>query len=224
MNSDPLTLELLDMLKKGRVVGKDMLDFSTLINHRIEVNLLSRLCRRIVELESIKADAVCTAASSGIGFSTILGYTLNCPVIFAQKGRNPPAIMAGKHVLKREITSATKGNSTNLYLCSSAFEGCKKIVLADDFLFRGTTMGALIEMIKELDIEPTEVLVFVNKSFENGWKNITDKYNIPLKKVVSIDEVEVDGQQSTIHIDELLFEPCDIKIHVERYIPSNRIK
>ncbi len=209
---------LIRLLEKGRVIGNDMLDFSMIINHRIDVALLQQLCKKVVSQKTVDIDAVCTVAASGIGLSTIIGTELRCPVIFAQKGENPPVIMTGKRILQRRITSPTKGNVISIYLCSEAFEGCKNVLLADDFLFRGATMGALIEMIRELNMEPREVLVFVNKSFDKGWRVVSEDYKVPVRKFVSIDKIETDGRQALLHIDELMFEPCDKTIRVARFI------
>jgi len=197
-----------------------MLDFSMIINHRIDVSLLNRLCKSVVDKEKYDVDAVCTAASSGIGFSTIIGSILEKPVIFAQKGAKSPKIMSGKTIFQRRITSPTKGDVTNLYLCGDAFTGCRRILLADDFLFRGTTMGSLIEIIRELGIEPVEALVFVNKSFDEGWRVISKKYGVPVKKIISIDKIEPHGLRANLHIDELLFKPKDVTISLQRYSPE----
>jgi xanthine phosphoribosyltransferase len=220
MVHEEINTKLIRILRKGRVVGDNMLDFSMMINHRIDVSLLKRICRSVVDQENYDVDAVCTAASSGIGFSTILGSMLDKPVIFAQKGEEYPKIMSGKTILRRKITSPTKGNITSLYLRSDAFEGCNRVLLADDFLFRGTTMGALIEIIKELNLKPVEALVFVNKSFDEGWKVISQKYGVPVKKIVSINKIEVYDKKALIHIDELLFKPEDVTISLKRYVPG----
>jgi len=218
MSRDELRSSLLRLLESGRVVAEDMLDFTMVINHRIDVSVLGRICERMASSIPSAVDVVLTAAASGIGFSTLIGNCIGKPVVFAQKGSNPPIIMVGKKMVSREITSATKGGRINLYLCADAMVGCERVLLADDFLFRGTTMKALIEMVRELGLTPVEVLVFVNKRFDVGWKLIEEECDVNVRPVISIKSVAVDAEgYATLHIDEIMDEHCDLTLRIPRY-------
>jgi len=158
------------IMTKGQNLGRGILKVDGFINHQIDTTLMfdvgQELARRFKDTGATK---VITAEISGIGPALTTGYALGIPVIYARKVR--PVTMTGK-VYVEVAPSHTKGSDAFLMVSSEFIGEDDKLLIIDDFLASGSTIGALARLIEHANARLVGIGAVIEKSFEGGRESL----------------------------------------------------
>jgi len=158
------------IMTKGKNLGRGILKVDGFINHQIDTTLMfdvgQELARRFKDTGATK---VITAEISGIGPALTTGYALGIPVIYARKVR--PVTMTGK-VYVEVAPSHTKGSDAFLMVSSEFIDEEDKLLIIDDFLASGSTIGALARLIEHANARLVGIGAVIEKSFEGGRESL----------------------------------------------------
>ena len=158
------------IMTKGQNLGRGILKVDGFINHQIDTTLMfdvgQELARRFKDTGATK---VITAEISGIGPALTTGYALGIPVIYARKVR--PVTMTGK-VYVEVAPSHTKGSDAFLMVSSEFIDEEDKLLIIDDFLASGSTIGALARLIEHANARLVGIGAVIEKSFEGGRESL----------------------------------------------------
>ncbi|MCB0045214.1 MAG: xanthine phosphoribosyltransferase [Caldilineaceae bacterium] len=175
---------------EGRNLGGGILKVDSFINHQLD----PQLCREMGEAFADGFAAagvtgvtkVITAEVSGIAPALMTGLALNVPVIYARKTR-PITMPAGAY--RAEAPSHTKGGIVELNVSPEYLEAADRVLLIDDFLASGKTLGAMVELIQTCGATLCGIGCVIEKSFEGGRERLAG-LGVPIITLAVIDSME----------------------------------
>lgn len=157
---------------QGRVEG-DLVMVDRFLNHRVDVDLMAEIGRWLAERIG-PCDAVITSEASGIAPGYATAAALGVPMIFAKKRPGRPA-----GPISRSVHSPTKGDTPWLHINPGALDGLKRVAVVDDFLSRGRTAAALVEMLEESSLVVVGVGFCIEKAYEGG-RGLLEELGVPV--------------------------------------------
>jgi xanthine phosphoribosyltransferase len=170
------------------VTGQDFLRVDGFLNHRIAPAFIIEAGRLLAEAFSpLEPSCVLTAEAAGNAIAYEVSRQLGICALYAKKGQ--AVTMA--HPIARSLRSPTKGTEVVLSLSRDYVAG-ERILIVDDFLFRGTTSAALAEMVGEAGGVVVGFGFVIEKCFAGGREALS-AYGIPIVTLVPI--LRMDGQR-----------------------------
>jgi len=181
---------LKDLIKtKGQNLGRGILKVDGFINHQIDTTLMFEAGQELAKhFKDSGATKVITAEISGIGPALATGYALGIPVIYARKVR--PVTMTGK-VYVEVAPSHTKGSDVFLMVSSEFINEEDKLLIVDDFLASGSTIGALARLIDHANAKLVGIGAVIEKSFEKG-REFLQPLGVPIATLAVISNMVED--------------------------------
>lgn len=168
--------------EQGRVEG-DLVMVDRFLNHRVDVALMTDIGRWLAEALG-PCDAVITSEASGIAPAFATAEALDVPMIFAKKRPGRPS-----GPIARSVHSPTKGDTPWLHLVPHALDGLRRVAIVDDFLSRGRTAVALVEMLGESDIDVVGVGFCIEKAYEGG-RQLLEAHGVRVLAAATISGIE----------------------------------
>jgi len=160
-----------DFPKKGIVFR----DITTLIgNKEAFKRVIDELAARYRDK---KIDYIVSVESRGFIFGSALAYALDSGVVpVRKKGKLPHQTHA--------VTYDLEYGTDTLEIHKDAFSEGKKILILDDLLATGGTTAAVIDLVRKLGGDITEVAFVIELEFLNGREKIKD---VPVFSLVKYD-------------------------------------
>lgn len=168
--------------REGQVLSEEFLRVDSFLNHRIDPRFITLAAHGICQaFAGHDITCVLTAEAAGNVIAYEVARELGAYALYAKKGR--AATMAG--ALRRTIISPTKGTTTELFLSREYLGPAERVLVVDDFLFRGTTSAALAEMV--LEAQATLVgFAFVIEKKLGGGRKVLAKFGVPIVSLVKV--------------------------------------
>jgi len=169
--------------REGRVLGPEFLRVDGFLNHRIAPGFIEAVGEGLADaLSGCRATCVLTAEAAGNVVAYELARRIGARALYAKKGR--ASTMASP--MTRRILSPTKGAETSLSVSGEYLSKPERVVVVDDFLFRGTTSAALADMVRESGAQLVGFGFVIEKAFAGGRSKL-EPYGVPIVSLVSID-------------------------------------
>ncbi|MCA9515723.1 MAG: xanthine phosphoribosyltransferase [Myxococcales bacterium] len=180
--------ELRERIRRdGRDLGRGILKVDGFINHQVDPALMmsvgEELARRFRPLAPTK---VLTAEVSGVAPAFTTALALGVPLVYARKTRPVTMPMA---VFVTRAPSHTKGGVTELMVSPEYLGPEDRVVIIDDFLATGSTIGALASLVSIARATLVGVGAAIEKGFERGRQEAS-ALGVPIEAVVTIASME----------------------------------
>jgi xanthine phosphoribosyltransferase len=177
-------LALKDRIRRdGANLGRGILKVDGFINHQVDPALMmeagSELAARFADLGATK---VLTAEISGIAPALTTALALNLPLVYARKSK--PVTMTDP-VFVEAAPSHTKGISVFLMVAPEFLGPQDRILIIDDFLASGQTIGALVRLVRHAGAHLVGIGALIEKAFEGGREQL-EALGVPLHALVVI--------------------------------------
>jgi len=174
------------ILRDGQNLGGGILKVDGFINHQVDPALMMEAGKELAAFfAAIGATKVLTAEISGIAPALTTALHLDVPLIYARKTK--PVTMT-EPVYVEAAPSHTKGVSVFL-MCSPEFlRPQDRILIIDDFLASGQTIGALVRMVRHADAELVGIGALIEKGFEGGRAEL-EPLGVPLHALITITDM-----------------------------------
>lgn len=174
------------ILRDGENLGRGILKVDSFINHQVDPALMMEAGRELAShFSHVGATKVLTAEISGIAPALTTALTLGVPLLYARKTK--PVTMT-EPVFVEAAPSHTKGMSVFL-MCSPEFlQPHDRILIIDDFLASGQTIGALVRMVRHAGARLVGIGALIEKAFEGGRAEL-EPLGIPLHALAVITEM-----------------------------------
>ena len=178
------------ILEDGENLGHGILKVDGFINHQIDPALMMAAGRELAAcFAHVGATKVLTAEISGIAPALTTALELGLPLLYARKTK--PVTMTDP-VYVEAAPSHTKGMSVFM-MCSPEFlSPGERILIIDDFLASGQTIGALVRMVRHAGAELIGIGALIEKTFEGGRAEL-QALGVPLHALAVIEDMS-DGQ------------------------------
>lgn len=176
-------MQLQDWVQRyGVVVGPEFLRVDGFLNHRIDPAFMEEVGRQISEeFSDRQVNCVLTAEAAGNVVAYEVARRLGARALYAKKGH--AATMNNPYV--RSLVSPTKGTTVELSISKDYLNDRERILIVDDFLYRGDTSSALADMVIESGASLVGFAFVIAKEFGEGRRNLA-RYEKPVITLVSI--------------------------------------
>jgi xanthine phosphoribosyltransferase len=172
--------------REGVNMGNGILKVDSFINHQVDPALMlavgGALAARFAHLG---ANKIVTAEISGIAPALMTGLALGIPVVYARKTK--PVTMH-PNTMKASAPSHTKGVMTELMISPEFLGPRDHVLVVDDFLARGETIRALVDLVKTSGALLIAIGAVVEKRFEGGRAALAD-LNVPIETLAIITDM-----------------------------------
>mgnify|MGYP003311501302 FL=1 len=157
------------IINEGVHVGDGIVKLDSFLNHQVDPGLTLRmaveLCSQFQACGIDLVTKVVTAEVSGIPVALGVASTFGAELIYARKSRS--ALMTGTYYVAEAI-SRTHGSHTDL-MVDRRFLGPDDCVLnIDDFLATGSTLSALVRLVRESQANLAGIGCVIEKPAEGG--------------------------------------------------------
>ena len=172
--------------REGKVVGPEFLRVDGFLNHRIDpafVKLAGEALARAFSDRGVTA--VLTAEAAGNVIAYEVARKLGAKALYAKKGK--ANTMANP--LTRRVPSPTKGGETELAVSRDYLSPEERVLVVDDFLYRGLTSAALAEMVIEAGAELVGFGFVIEKCFSGG-RDVLSRFGVPVVSLAAIERMD----------------------------------
>jgi len=187
--------ELIDRIKsEGVHVGGGIVKVDSFLNHQVDPKLMTAMGQAFAErLVTDAADdtahnitRVITAEVSGIAPALATANVLDVPLVYARKQRS--SVMTDDYHVAT-ATSRTKKEDVCLMISRRYLGADDRVLVIDDFLATGSTMMALVELIKSSGAAISGIGCVIEKPAEGGRSKL-DALGIPVVSLACVDLVD----------------------------------
>jgi len=177
------------ILAEGRNLGHGILKVDTFINHQVDARLMMAVGEELARrFQGMGITKVLTAEISGIAPALATALALGVPVVYARKVK--PVTMP-EHTFVEAAPSHTKGRMVELFVSPEMVSAADRILVVDDFLASGQTIGALIRIVERAQATLVGVGAVIEKTFEGGRALLAQQHpSLPIEACVSIRSME----------------------------------
>ena len=171
--------------KEGVVVGPEFLRVDGFLNHRIDPAFMEEAGKRLATAfagQGVTCVLTAEAAGNVVAYET--ARRLGAKALYAKKGR--AATMA--RPLVRTVPSPTKGGEVELAVSRDYLTPQERVLVVDDFLYRGLTSRALAEMVLEAGAELVG-FGFVIEKCSSGGRQVLAGFGVPIVSLVGIERM-----------------------------------
>ncbi len=173
--------------REGVNLGQGILKVDSFINHQVDPALMLAVGGALAaRLAHLGANKIVTAEISGIAPALMTGLALGIPVVYARKTK--PVTMH-PNAMRATAPSHTKGTVTELMISPEFLGPRDHVLIVDDFLARGKTIRALVELIRQAGATLVGIGAVIEKRFEGGREELAD-LNVPIESLVVVTSME----------------------------------
>ncbi len=174
--------------KRGLVVGDDIVKVDSFLNHRIDVDLSTKMGQAFHEaFKNEIVDCILTVEASGIAVAITTAQAFgNVPVIFAKKGdhRN-----VGSDVYTADVYSFTHGQLNTVRVSRKYLPAGSRVLIIDDFLANGEAIEGLRNIVAQANCTLVGAGVCVEKGFQPGGKKLRQE-GVKVVSLAIVDAIE----------------------------------
>jgi len=188
--------ELVERIKaEGVHVGGGIVKVDGFLNHQVDTDLAAAMgahfANRFREAGVTGITKVITAEVSGIAPALATAQALAAPLIFARKHRSSIVTEDYYHAA---VTSRTKGDIVNLMLSRKYLNADDSVLIIDDFLATGSTVGVLAGLIAESGARLKGIGCVIEKPAEGGRARLS-RLQVP---IIALARIELEGDRLVV--------------------------
>ncbi len=180
-------MQLQDWVQRyGVVVGPEFLRVDGFLNHRIDPAFMEEVGQRLLDrFANSNVSCVLTAEAAGNVIAYEAARRLGARALYAKKGH--ASTMNSPYV--RTLISPTKGTAAELAVSKDYLTEKERVLIVDDFLYRGDTSSALADMVIESGASLVGFGFVIAKEFGEG-RQVLARYERPVVTLVSIGSMD----------------------------------
>ena len=172
--------------REGIVLSEEFLRVDGFLNHRIAPAFIETAGGEIGgRFAPENVTLVLTAEAAGNVIAYEIARRLDARAVYAKKGR--AATMS--HPVVRCLRSPTKGVATEIAVSQDYLTSTERVLIVDDFLFRGTTSSALAEMTIEAGAALVGFAFIVEKGFAGGREALS-RFGVPIESLLCVTRMD----------------------------------
>ena len=193
------------IIKEAKVFDGGMIRVDRFLNHQVDIGLIRRAAKIFAaHFTELMPTKVITVEASGIVPALYTADFLNVPLVFAKK---VALTTDNENRHSSVVYSFTKNQNSQISIPKYLIDPSDRLLIIDDFLARGSTLGGLLEIAKSANASVIGTGIVISKLFQGAAELIND----PLINAFSLITVEemVDGK-FTMHSSDGLRFRCKI--------------
>jgi xanthine phosphoribosyltransferase len=179
------------ILQECEVRPGNILKIDSFLNHQIQMDVM-----RFITLEfkrrfaDTKITKILTIEASGIAIATMLGNSLDVPVVFAKKGQT---LNSSDDKYMSHAYSFTHKMQNMVFVSVPYLSASDHLLIVDDFLAEGEAVHALIDIARQAGATITGIGIAVEKGNQNGGRILREE-GYHLESLAIIEEMNYETQ------------------------------
>lgn len=179
------------ILQECEVRPGNILKIDSFLNHQIQMDVM-----RFITLEfkrrfaDTKITKILTIEASGIAIATMLGNSLDVPVVFAKKGQT---LNSSDDKYLSHAYSFTHKMQNMVFVSVPYLSASDHLLIVDDFLAEGEAVHALIDIARQAGATITGIGIAVEKGNQNGGRILREE-GYHLESLAIIEEMNYETQ------------------------------
>lgn len=162
---------LLERIRTEGSIRGDIVKVDRFLNHMVDPMLMQQIGKELAgRFKDRDINKILTAESSGIMVAQAIATELKVPFVYAKKQR--PITM--RQFYAASCYSFTRQEGTALHISHEVITAGDRILFADDFFARGSTLKALTEVVRQARAELVGSAVIINKSSREDIESIVN--------------------------------------------------
>jgi xanthine phosphoribosyltransferase len=159
--------ELFDkILTESVVLGNEILNVDTFLNHQIDPNFIMRVGQELAgKFKNYGVTKVFTLEDASIAVAMATAMPLGVPVVFAKKETN---IVENENVYSAEVYSFTLKKALALEVSSELLRSNDTVLIVDDLLAYGAELKGLVNIVRQAGAALAGVGIVIEKQFQMG--------------------------------------------------------
>ena len=179
------------ILREGVIRPGNILKIDNFLNHQIQIDVIRYIAQ---EFKSRFADTeitkILTIEASGIAIATMLGNSLDVPVVFAKKSETLNSI-DDKYI--SQAYSFTHKKQNNVFVFAPYISASDHVLIVDDFLAEGEAVHALIDITRQAGATIAGIGIAVEKGHQSGGRKLREE-GYHLESIAIIEEMNYETQ------------------------------
>lgn len=177
------------ILENGRVLEGNVLGVDHFLSQQIDTELLKELAGELHRsFAALGVTKILTVEASGIAIGALTAAAFGVPLVFAKKAKSA---VNSDRILSATVES-TGGQSFDVTVPREYLSATDRVLVIDDFLAQGSTMFALLELVKEADAALVGCGVMIEKALCGGGERLR-QMGVRLISLAKIGEVSEAG-------------------------------
>ena len=184
------------ILQECEVRPGNILKIDSFLNHQIQMDVM-----RFITLEfkrrfaDTKITKILTIEASGIAIATMLGNSLDVPVVFAKKSQT---LNCSDDKYMSHAYSFTHKMQNMVFVSVPYLSASDHLLIVDDFLAEGEAMHALIDIARQAGAAIAGIGIAVEKGNQNGGRILREE-GYHLESLAIIEEMNYETQTIKFH-------------------------
>ncbi len=173
---------------EGCYLGDSILKVDSFLNHQVDSDLMveigQQLFKRLNKGEK-PITKVLTAEASGILPAMTTAMASGCRMIYARKSVSKTMV---DNFYTAKAVSRTRGNDVTFYVNSQFLSPNDNVLIIEDFLATGSSISALVDIVKQSGATLLGIGTVIEKPAENGREVIAKHLpnNCPITSLACI--------------------------------------
>ena len=179
------------ILREGVIRPGNILKIDSFLNHQIQMDVMRYIAMEFKSrFAGTEITKILTIEASGIAIATMLGNSLDVPVVFAKKGQT---LNSSDDKYMSHAYSFTHKMQNMIFVSAPFLSASDHLLIVDDFLAEGEAVHALIDIARQAGATIAGIGIAVEKGNQNGGRKLREE-GYHLESLAIIEEMDYDTQ------------------------------
>ena len=179
------------ILREGVIRPGNILKIDSFLNHQIQMDVMCYIAQEFKSrFAGTEITKILTIEASGIAIATMLGNSLDVPVVFAKKGQT---LNSSDDKYMSHAYSFTHKMQNMIFVSAPFLSASDHLLIVDDFLAEGEAVHALIDIARQAGATIAGIGIAVEKGNQNGGRKLREE-GYHLESLAIIEEMDYETQ------------------------------
>lgn len=179
------------ILREGVIRPGNILKIDNFLNHQIQIDVMRYIAQEFKSrFAGTEITKILTIEASGIAIATMLGNSLDVPVVFAKKSET---LNSSDDKYISQAYSFTHKKQNKVFVSVPYLSASDHVLIVDDFLAEGEAVHALIDIARQAGATIAGIGIAVEKGHQNGGRILRNE-GYHLESLAIIEEMNYETQ------------------------------
>ncbi|WP_028903967.1 xanthine phosphoribosyltransferase [Prevotella sp. P6B4] len=179
------------ILQECEIRPGNILKIDSFLNHQIQMDVMRYIAQEFKSrFAGTEITKILTIEASGIAIATMLGNSLDVPVVFAKKGET---LNSSDDKYISHAYSFTHKKQNKVFVSVPYISATDHLLIVDDFLAEGEAVHALIDIAHQAGATIAGIGIAVEKGHQNGGRILREEGH-HLESIAIIEEMDYETQ------------------------------
>ena len=179
------------ILREGVIRPGNILKIDNFLNHQIQIDVMRFIAQEFkTRFAGTEITKILTIEASGIAIATMLGNSLDVPVVFAKKSET---LNSSDDKYISQAYSFTHKKQNKVFVPVPYLSASDHVLIVDDFLAEGEAVHALIDITRQAGATIAGIGIAVEKGHQTGGRKLREE-GYHLESLAIIEKMDYETQ------------------------------